>query len=184
MPSSYSTPASRQLAQRQRPTAKGPEGRLSFPGWDSASIPKQRPRGQFVSKGAADLVCRETLTSQQGGSQAVIQRPQSHPSRALQAQPNLEGCLLPLGWQPVLKPSPGRVLMTGTGHCNVPLPPLCLAPGHPPHTSNLGCHPSRSLFLLPRESKPRQALESGSNLLRHPHHQSQARQSLASESIS
>lgn len=75
------------------------------------------------------MVCSSGRLSRvwKNGSSAAIQRPQSHPSRAHQAQCNLEGHLRPSGWPPSLKPSLGKVLAIGTGHCNPALPKLCSA---------------------------------------------------------
>lgn len=90
------------------------------------------------------------------------------------AQPR--GCPLPPPG--FLKPRPGKVLLIRTGHGNLPLPqPHRDIPQHPP---NLGCGPPGPSSFYPWGSTPRQALESGSNLLSHPCQGSQARQSLAS----
>ncbi|XP_073761878.1 uncharacterized protein [Callorhinus ursinus] len=143
---------------------------------------RQRPRRPSSAKepaawcaaaGAADRGSRaaqETSKPPQRGS------PSTTKSKGLPAASRLAACPEASSGEspadqnrPPPPATPPAVLSRGT------------APQHPP---NLGCRPSRPLSSFYPMSQKLARLESGSNLLRHPHHQSQARQSVTSESIS
>lgn len=164
VPSSCSPPASWQVAQRngQLPrTRPCGEGGPFCPGEDSASIRGQRPRCQSW---AGELAAWCAAVGAVGKGSRLAGETAKPPQRGSPSPAQPRGCPLPPPG--FLKPRPGKVLLIRTGHGNLPLPqPHRDIPQHPP---NLGCGPPGPSSFYPGGSKPHQALESGSNLLRHP----------------